>query len=76
MCVCVCVSNQRAELVAGSLPQAQLSKLHLHRIDDGEAAVPALVGQDHGEAALGTLRHDVAGWKHTHQLVLTSDPNL
>ncbi len=66
MCVCVCVSHLWAELIAFGLPQVEFCQSDLHRVDDGEAAVPALVWHHHGEAALWTLRHDVTGFAHRH----------
>lgn len=60
------MSHLWAELVAPGLPQAELCQPDLHGVDDGEAAVPALVWHHHGKAALWTLRHDVTGFTHTH----------
>jgi len=54
------------EVVALGLAQAELAQLELHRVDDGEAAVPVLMGHHHGEAALWALGHDVTGCGHTH----------
>lgn len=59
-------SHLQTELIAPGLTQDELCHADLHRVDDGEAAVPALVWQHHGEAALRTLRHDVAGCTPTH----------
>lgn len=61
----MCVSHLWAELIALGLPQAEFCQSDLHGVDDGEAAVPALVWHHHGEAALWTLRHDVTGFTHT-----------
>jgi hypothetical protein len=41
--------------------QAELSNLDLYRVDDGEAAVPVLLGYHHGEAALWCLGDDITG---------------
>lgn len=64
------MSHQWADLVACHLTQAEICQPNLHRIDDGEAAVHALMWDHHGEAALWALRHDVTGFftqTHTHR---------
>ncbi len=66
MSIYFCVSHLGAELIAFGVPQAEFCQPDLHGVDDGEAAVPALVWHHHGEAALWTLRHDVTGCTHKH----------
>ena len=41
--------------------QAEGGDVELHGVDDGEAAVPVLLGDHHGEPALWCLGDDVTG---------------
>lgn len=66
LCLCKCESYLWDELIAFGLPQAELRQSDLHRVDDGEAAVPTLMWHHHGETALWTLRHDVTSCTQTN----------